>query len=249
MARVRLAYDAALHGSGAADLLVPYRSVLDELSRSGATPCKDAHEALIRITQVWPETQGKAHLRHDTDNEVVWADALRQRKFPDHFASGAETLRLLRGLVSLSRPRVAIETGVADGASTRTILHEMNINGGGVLISYDIDPAASDSGRGVPGPAKWRFEILEQASALDALKERVQDLEGPIDLWYHDSDHSYHWQTEELRLAASVISRPGIIVVDDVDGNGAFAKFLREVDCEAWTIFDGSTCSGVALMT
>lgn len=170
--------------------------------------------------------------------------------FPSWYATERGTLAMLYALVRDRRPRCVVETGVANGLSTRIILRALAHNEFGTLVSFDVEPTASETVDKVAYSSYWRFELLPRSCTVDNIQERLESCSGSIDLWYHDSDHSYGWQIGECRLAWKMLSRRGLLVVDDVDGNSAFADFARENRASHFlALFERRKVSGFATVT
>jgi predicted O-methyltransferase YrrM len=146
------------------------------------------------------------------------------KTFPVLYNSGGATLDALWHVVRAVKPEVVIETGVANGLSTRTLLEALNKNGFGRLVSFDVDPRASQS---VPESLKsnWEFVLLKSGSAESELQRIAQTYSNHVGIWFHDSDHSYSWQLMEYDLAAKLLEPGGLLISDDVDGTEAFADF------------------------
>jgi hypothetical protein len=47
---------------------------------------------------------------------------------------------------------------------------------------------------------------------------------GEVDLWLHDSNHSYLWQNMEYELALSKLGNRGILISDDIDASLAWSQ-------------------------
>jgi predicted O-methyltransferase YrrM len=128
------------------------------------------------------------------------------------------------------RPERVVETGVGHGITTRFILEAMQLNSYGQLWSIDlppVDPAiAAQVGVAVAGPCESRWTLLRGTSRqiLPGLLRKL----GTIDLFVHDSLHTYHNVRFELRQAQRVLRPRGLIVVDDIDANAAFGRVVRE---------------------
>ena len=56
--------------------------------------------------------------------------------------------------------------------------------------------------------------------------------EAPVDVFFHDSDHSYTHMMFEMSLAWYHLKREGWLVVDNIESNAAFADFARGVRAE-----------------
>src|SRR5206468_2738116 len=77
-------------------------------------------------------------------------DELAATRAAGHSESSEEGKKLLYAAVRALRPRVVVETGPFNGASSTFLLHALEANGEGRLISFDL-PDAVDA-LGVPLP-------------------------------------------------------------------------------------------------
>lgn len=245
LSRASLSLRVIRYGPYQPDLLVPHRSVLFEMQKAGvkASPSSDQLVEILAESVGWTRPQ-------ETEADLVDPqDIPVRRDYPDYFDTEEQTVRLLRLLVLCIQPGYVVETGVANGVSTCAILSALRQNKHGQLISFDVDSPTTGVIPKALSEGRWKLELLNPSPSTQDLARRVQPYSGDISLWYHDSDHTYSWQLSEFRLARSVLSRPGILVADDVDGNGAFAQFVKESDLQAWLIFENRKCSGLALLT
>ena len=160
----------------------------------------------------------------------------------DGYAEGLRLYALLRAL----RPAVVVETGVCNGVSTAFLLLALDRNGEGRLHSIDFpefaDPATTADafweGKGgavvprgkEPGwmiPAslreRWELRLGRSQDELPPLLARCE----PIDIFMHDSEHSYECMTFEFEHAFRALRPGGALVADDVNVNDAFADFAR----------------------
>ena len=143
------------------------------------------------------------------------------------------------------RPETVVETGGTPGKSTAFILRAMQRNGCGHLYTIDLPPAAvqetqlavresyheslpsgASSGWVVPHELKARHTLLLGSSRehLPRVLEEVQT----IDVFLHDSDHSYANMTWEFQTALFALEEGGLLLSDDVRANDAFGDFCRE---------------------
>ncbi len=131
--------------------------------------------------------------------------------------------RQLYDLVHRYTPSLVVETGVARGVSTAYILIAMRNNGVGHLHSVDILPNA---GILVNDDLKdrWTFHIGKSQYILSTL-----DLNG-IDIFIHDSLHTYENMLWEFRWAYPRVKEGGLIICHDVHMNDSFFDFVEEID-------------------
>jgi predicted O-methyltransferase YrrM len=144
--------------------------------------------------------------------------------YPGAWAVDRETALLLFLLVRVQRPNLVVETGVANGISSSAILLALEMNGHGRLVSIDI---RDDVGSLIPTDlrGRWELRILSNGgSRRAAFIELLKSLD-PIDLFLHDSEHTYGWQSLEFATALAQITPSGLIMSDDIDANFAFLDF------------------------
>lgn len=146
------------------------------------------------------------------------------------------------------RPERVVETGVWYGWSSRAILTALHANARGRLISIDLPSVGvgrtnadgtfdkihvgmtSDTGRVVPEylRSRWDLRIVgSPAESTAALEEAAR--EG-IDLFLHDSEHSYENMTREFRIAWPALRPGGLLYADDIDWNRAFSDYAASVE-------------------
>jgi predicted O-methyltransferase YrrM len=145
--------------------------------------------------------------------------------------------QITAAVVALVRPSVVVETGVAQGVTTASILRALP--DGARLHSIDLpvlDVDADDFvGALVPDELRDRWTLHRGPSRTllpDVLREH-----GPIDLFVHDADHSHAGQLEELRTVWPHVRGGGVVLMDDV-GNPAAIEFAAEVGVDLWLVGD-----------
>ena len=160
-----------------------------------------------------------------------------------------ELLGLVGTVVKLMRPAVMVETGVALGFTTATVLRAMHDNEHGRLYSVDLPALQYDPddpvGRAVPEELKDRWELTlgDSRDELGALAARV----APLDVFLHDALHTYASQLREYRTAWPHLRADGVLISDDV-GNPAFVEFAREVGARPHLVTGPSRESAVGLL-
>lgn len=126
--------------------------------------------------------------------------------------------------VRILKPKVVIETGVSAGRSTAFILAALEDNGVGELFSIDPDPKA---GYAVPSEIKHRWHFINDYSE-NVLEDLLKELKN-IDIFLHDSLHTYSHMMYEYTTAWPYIRVGGILLSDDIGLNYAFKHFYHLV--------------------
>jgi predicted O-methyltransferase YrrM len=145
-------------------------------------------------------------------------------------------------LVRLFKPEVCVETGVFYGGNSCFILNALRRNNFGELISIDLPsseinseerhflvgdqedvPKELDAGFLIHESLKKRWKFIQG----DSLKE-IPKIEKKIDLYIHDSEHSFQFIKKEMSLIWNKLKRDAIIVADDLDWSNGFFSFCVE---------------------
>ena len=132
-------------------------------------------------------------------------------------------------LVRALAPSVIVETGVANGISTSYLLLACHRNCKGVVYSIDIDrreflPPERATGWIVPDylRARWTLILADARTALPSLLSRL----CPIDIFIHDSDHTYEQMQFEFEQSYAHLRPEGLLISDDISFNSAFDDFV-----------------------
>lgn len=170
------------------------------------------------------------------DLQLSIQDNEARSPIPSRYDSTSELATVIYTACKLFQPKIVVETGVARGATTAIILKALNENGIGHLHSVDL-PALSwgykeHIGELVPQDLQscWSLRL---GPAIHVLSSLLRDLDG-IDIFIHDSAHSYHSQKMDYELALAYFSPGGILISDDVKNN-AFIEVAETHDCR-WSI-------------
>ena len=162
----------------------------------------------------------------------------------DGYDEGVRLYSIVRAL----RPEVAVETGVCNGVSTAFLLLGLQRNGTGALHSIDLPeyagaryepgefwegkggaviPAGKEPGWMIPEELteRWTLRLGRSQDELPPLLARL----GSIDLFMHDSEHSYDCMSFEFRTAYPALREGGALVADDIGSNDAFSELATEV--------------------
>jgi predicted O-methyltransferase YrrM len=160
-----------------------------------------------------------------------------------------ELLRLVGAIVRLVQPATMVETGVAFGYTTATVLRVMRENARGHLYSIDLPPLQYDPneaiGRAVPDELKdrWTLRVGDSRKLLAPVAAEA----APIDIFLHDALHTYSAQLREYRTVWPKLRAGGVLISDDV-ANPAFVQFSNEVGAMPHLIVGPSRPSAVGLL-
>lgn len=132
----------------------------------------------------------------------------------------------------IMKPEIVVETGVADGFSSAFILKALESNKKGRLFSIDLpnEPGhelvkGRSTGWLVPDILKDRWSLTFGSSKVK-LPLLLKELKK-IDIFYHDSDHSYNNMYFEMTEASGFLEEAGVIICDDTTDNAAFSDFSK----------------------
>ena len=152
---------------------------------------------------------------------------------------------LLYCLVRIFKPEIVVETGVYYGGNTSFILAGLKKNNKGKLIAIDFPQSKMDEislnsrhpwvgnselysetyspGFIIPESVSGRLEMIisDSLSALPLISEE-------IDLFIHDSEHTFKHVISEINSVWNKLSDKGILIVDDIDWSNGFFKFIVE---------------------
>lgn len=147
--------------------------------------------------------------------------------------------RLCYCLVRALRANTILETGVCYGLTSSFILQALSSNGCGCLHSIDLPPLHGDGerfvGRLIPDGLRHRWSLHRGAARrlLPPLLKRV----GPLDIFIHDSLHTYRNMKMEFDLAWHALRPGGVLVADDVQSNCAFQEFSESAHSARSIVF------------
>jgi len=160
-------------------------------------------------------------------------------------------------LVRILRPKVVVETGVAAGVSSAFILKALNDNNKGILYSIDLPnynyfdylskpeivhvkdqlegeliPISNlpkeGSGFVIPEDLKDRW-VLKIGKSKDLLSNLLKEI-GYVDIFLHDSEHSYGNMMFEFFTSWKYLTEGGLILGHDINWNNSFKDFSKEVN-------------------
>lgn len=176
-----------------------------------------------------------------------------KREFPNPRLGGwtlSYPAGLIYALIRHLKPNVVIETGVGPGGSSSLILNALNKNRSGVLISIDLPdgdlqvyptigiehynihiPPGYATGWLVPPWLKDRWDLRIGDSKI-LLPQILKELKS-VDIFYHDSLHTYDHVMFELSTVFPYLKNGGWLLADDVNEEYwtlAFVEFCKKMN-------------------
>ena len=145
-------------------------------------------------------------------------------------------------LVRSLKPEFFLETGVSAGESSTYILQAMHDNNFGKLFSIDfpsaivekglttIMPEGKTSGWAIPENLKDRWELSLGKS--EELLPKILESHKEIDVFMHDSLHTYDHMMFEYTTSWDFIKKNGLLLSDDIvvmngKGHSPFVDFAE----------------------
>jgi len=153
----------------------------------------------------------------------------KEKPYPTAYSLDNDSGILLYLLCRIIKPNIVVETGVAYGRSTACILQALNENHKGTLYSIDgtFRPWETKEmiGSAIPENLKnrWEFSLGTTRSKL----KNILEMTDGIDIFIHDSLHTYQNMTYEFNTVWPYIKKNGYLLSDDIMGNNAFYDFYQ----------------------
>ena len=216
---------------------------LGELAKLGFGLKTDVVEILERLL---PDTKWRERIPKLVEEhtkimlELESRRSIAEERYPSEFSIRSQPSFILYCIVRESAPTTILETGVANGESTVVLLNALMRNGSGRLYSIDVEPRVGS----LVSPEErrwWTLCILDRDCIRPraALHRLMASIPMP-QLFLHDSDHGYEWQTYELSEFAKLSSSEAIIAVDDADNSYATIDFCASHNLSPFTHLDGA---------
>lgn len=159
-------------------------------------------------------------------------------------------------LTRLLKPNIVIETGCATGWTSSLFLMAMNRNKKGTLYTIDLPSKAGERSMDWTIPKELQCGFL----IPDNLIKRWEFIQGdtrqelipllgqlpPIDIFFHDSDHTYQHMMFEYTSAWPSLREGGILMSDDIGWSTVWPDFMSAMGKDFF-MFDRNDNFGVAI--
>jgi hypothetical protein len=126
----------------------------------------------------------------------------------------------------LLKPSIVLETGVAYGLTSAYILRALEENSHGMLYSVELPLPGQKAdelvGIAIPEDLKGRWN-LQYGFSKRLLPPLLREV-GTVDIFVHDSCHTYRCMNQEFETVWPHIRSGGMLIADDVQGNSSFSE-------------------------
>ncbi|MGC8644644.1 MAG: class I SAM-dependent methyltransferase [Thermoplasmata archaeon] len=160
--------------------------------------------------------------------EEVWEYIRRAIEGGRYWQITKDEVKALYSLVAARRPGLVIETGMGPGVSTTAILSALPPNGRMISIDPGIPYGRGDREVGFVIPTHLRRQLVYVKGTSSEKLEEVLRSAGRVDVFFHDSDHSFKNVSFELNAVFPYLGEDFLIVVDNYDWSEAAEVFSRE---------------------
>jgi predicted O-methyltransferase YrrM len=135
-------------------------------------------------------------------------------------------------ITRILKPEIVLETGVCYGVTSAHFLQALSVNGRGQLHSIDLPPLGKngDTYVGKLVPRELRQSWAVHRGTTRRLLPRLLVSLRQIDLFLHDSLHTYQNMRMEFATVWPKLRPGGVVISDDVDGNAAFRELAKRDD-------------------
>jgi predicted O-methyltransferase YrrM len=131
-------------------------------------------------------------------------------------------------IVRSLKPKVIFETGTHDGLGASIFARALQKNAKegqrGTLYTFDIDPTS-----GWLVPAELRRHVgFVRGSVTDMMPKTLAQLGAKVDLFIHDSIHTYEHESWEIETVAPHVAPGGMILTDNAHQTDALKDFAAK---------------------
>lgn len=199
------------------------------------------------------ELRKDSELLRDIEDAVKDVDHFRKKHWDNPLEFGLYRT-VVYCLVRELKPKVFVETGVLHGLTSNYALRAIKSNGVGKLISIDLPsyfesgpsnhdgyedvlPSGKEPGWVINEKYKtwWELHLGRSLDLLPSLLEHHDE----IDLFLHDSEHTYDTMWGEFKTVWPHLKKGGLLIADNIGDNTAFFDFAMSVSRCPLVIPDG----------
>ena len=195
-------------------------------------------EFISRLTQT--DTDNIANVYAKLNSHTLLYEHLRKcKKVIGNLSQDYSEKETLYTITRIRKPDIVVETGVAQGVSSTFILQALEDNGRGQLYSIDLPPtgrrladgmaytmpSGKQSGWMIPNSLRHRWHLILGETSKELLP-LLQQL-GEIDIFLHDSLHTFENMRFEYETAWPFIAKDGLLLSHDV--THPYLEFCRKV--------------------
>jgi hypothetical protein len=182
--------------------------------------------------ELWVESNLECNIIREVSNEKL--DLI-----PFELGGGG-AYPFLYFLIRFLKPNIVVETGVAAGYSSFSILKALNKNNLGRLYSSDfpyfrIPYPEKYIGILVPENLKNRWNLFIKGDKNNFIE--IKKLISKIDILHYDSDKTYTGRELPLKYFKNELNSSTILIFDDIQDNSHFYDLVKDLDKAKWKIF------------
>lgn len=187
-------------------------------------------EGKLRIDPAVREIMLRAPFDMLPDFEPPPGSTLRRGRGKDHPRYG----RFVYSLARHCRPEYVVEVGTSAGGTAVGWATALKENGRGKLICLDNDtyskgtyPAIARRNVSRTGVGEDQYELVS-GDSKEILPRLAEELEGRVDLYLVDGDHTFEGARADVRNGLPMVKPGGLVLVHDVDRGRRMAEETPE---------------------
>ena len=170
--------------------------------------------------------------------QTVALHNLRDLPFPVVYNADSTLSKLAYLFCRALEPETVLETGVAYGVTSATILAALHRNGKGVLHSVGLPPIADRTslqyiGTMIPADYKSRW-YLHLGASKRVLPGLLAKSIAQVGLFIHDSANIDQVQQRELEMVWPHLASGGAMILNNIGRKAAFKTFVNEKNLKYW---------------
>jgi len=148
----------------------------------------------------------------------------KEKPYGTNWGLELDSSLFLYALCKIIKPEKVVETGVAYGLASSYILQALDENKKGTLYSIDFpfSPWQTKKMIGSMTPDNLRSRRKFVYGPSSAVLKKLLNSIGPIDIFVHDSLHTYKNMNREFNTVWPFIKNSGFLISDDALHNNAF---------------------------